>query len=249
MAHDNLATLDDPQDIDRAAILARRQRFVLMALGGLFGVPGCERTLGCDAPTLTPSFEIHRQSLVTSADPAGDPSQEFLAAVRARCRDPLLAELQARSTADLSEEQRVELARAGIERAEQAHRAGDHACALALYDLSYWLVPGKHPIAFLVGELAYEMASEPGACALAREYLVHFSKYADPWHHAFEFERAAAMLLELDQQRCGIPEPFPERYEEPMPCLQFAPDPRPFAPPGACDRPQRKRGHGRSTGP
>lgn len=224
-------TLDDPQDIDRAAILARRQRFVLIALGGLSEI-GCERVSKCDTPTHPPSFETIPHALVTRA------SEPAL-----RCDDPLLAELEAGRSMHDEDERRVALVRAGMERAEQARRAGDYACAIAVSKQTYWLLPGKHRFAFWVGEIASEAPFEPGACAVAREYLEHFVRYADPHRNAADLERARAILIELEdiENECFHPTGFPVQYAEPMPCLSMPADPEPFAGSGNCSRPQRKR--------
>lgn len=234
------------EDIDRTAILARRRRFILMALGGL----GCqpyrpppsppERVETSVGPVATP---------VASPEPVDPlplpPPPPSLAPLpdeqlRAILDDPALDLCVVNPFTDaqfvLSEAQQVEVVRAMVSRAERARDEGDLACALALYEEVYYRIPGKHIYAFRVGELAAEV----GDCDRAQSYLRHFIVYVDYDRYAEEQERAKQLLDTLELQGCEPPPDPPDVYAQPQVCLEIAIEPEP-APPAESKQQRKQR--------
>jgi hypothetical protein len=207
-------------DVDRAAILARRRRFILMALGGLSGVGGCRQV----EPPPNPLEAIEAAS-----------SRPPYEQVRLPPAVVAIEELDE----ELDEEQRTELAKALYERAKQAEAEGDLVGAIELFEAAYYQVPGKHRMALHVGELAAAL----GDCEKARDYLEHFVLYADHDKRPDQHERAQALLHTPELRSCERPPLTPSEDAEPMPCLTLArPDPEPPEPPPETKRKRRGRG-------
>jgi len=83
---------------------------------------------------------------------------------------------------------------------EAAATAGDHATAALRYQEAYYLVPGRHGLAYKVGVAAFEA----GDCARADEYLRHFSRYeTDVEGKAEELADAKRRIGELAAGGCG----------------------------------------------
>jgi hypothetical protein len=246
----------DIEEIDRAAILARRRRFIVAALGGLAGVGACA---GVEPPPPGPpeDFETSAEP-VLSASLVEAPSQtppepvepapaksalsvEELRAILAEpgldlCVDDRLGDIELAAP----DEQREELAKALYLRGLRAQEEGDFTCALDMFETAYYLVPGKHRFAFLVGESAFAV----GECAKARDYLEHFVVYADPDKDAERLQKAAELLDTPELLACERP-PAPPEYDESYPavCLSpsFEPDPEPESkPPPLSPREQRR---------
>jgi hypothetical protein len=208
-------------DVDRAAILARRRRFILMALGGLSGVGGCRQV----EPPPNPLEAIEAAS--------SRPPYE-----QVRLPPPAVVAIEELDE-ELDEEQRTELAKALYERAKQAEAEGDLVGAIELFEAAYYQVPGKHRMALHVGELAATV----GDCEKARDYLEHFVLYADHDKRPDQHERAQALLHTPELRSCERPPLTPSEDAEPMPCLTLArPDPEPPEPPPESKRKRRGRG-------
>lgn len=194
----------DEEDVDRAAILARRRRFVAMAIGGLSGVGACHRGSASDAPAAS------------------------VQALRTRAAAPLDGCELPEQGQPLGEDQKVELAKALYVRAKASVEAGELDCAVELMERTYELVPGKFSLAFEVGELAFALHD----CDKAAMYLRHFLTYADPDKHPERFEHAQAMLDEMNEAGCITPPPPSPPDPYPRVCLNFAePEPRRDPPP------------------
>jgi hypothetical protein len=244
-------------DVDRAAILARRRRFILMALGGLSGVGGCRQVEpppnpleAIEAASSRPPYEQVR--LPPPAVVASEPppprriSDEELRAILEHpdpdlCVDnPFASDESSEGAVELYEEQKTELAKVLYERAKQAEAEGDLVCALELFEAAYYQVPGKHRMALHVGELAATV----GDCEKARDYLEHFVLYADHDKRPDQHERAQALLDTPELRSCERPPLTPSSEDaEPMPCLTLAwTDPEPPEPsPPETKRERRKR--------
>lgn len=102
-------------------------------------------------------------------------------------------------SADLTEEQKTELARQLYREAEAHAAAGDWLAAVGLYEEAYYLVPGKHGFAHRVGVAAYNA----GDCAKAETYLRHFLMYGDHEKQADRFEQAKQILGEISVSGCA----------------------------------------------
>jgi hypothetical protein len=229
------------EDIDRAAILARRRRFILMALGGL----GCHPPSGSTSPGEVESV-VHgeqapaRAPLHASTKPEPPPiSDEQL---RAALDDPemdfCVSNPVAIAAPMLNDDQRAEVSKAMVARAERAQAEGDLSCAIALLEEVYYRIPGHHIWAFRIGELA----AAAGECQKASEYLRHFVKYGDTEEHAEALARAQQLLETPELKSC---EPPPYTYSEvaPQVCLDIAlpRDPEPPPPPPETKRERRQR--------
>jgi hypothetical protein len=102
---------------------------------------------------------------------------------------------------ELSQEQASELAKVLWLRAEELD-ASDHDCRLALLERAYYLVPGKHGFALLVGEEAFAV----GDCEKASMFLRHFVAYADSQRQPEKWARAQELVTQIETLGCG-PQP------------------------------------------
>jgi hypothetical protein len=240
-------------DVDRAAILARRRRFILMALGGLSGVGGCRHVepppsplepieatshrppheqvrlspppalVPIDPPTLRPISDEELRTILE--DPDWDP-----------CDDNPFGSDESSETRVEHEEQKTKLAKVLHERAKRAQAEGDLVCALELFEAAYYQVPGKHRMALHVGELAATL----GDCDKARDFLEHFVRYADYEKYHVELERAQALLDTPELRSCERPT-MPSDGAEPVPCLSMGwDDPEPTEPSPPASKRQRR---------
>jgi hypothetical protein len=257
-AWDDPAVADEPPevDIDRVAILARRRRFILMALGGLSGVGGCRQVEPPQNPieriedaSMRPPYEPVRlpPPAVVSIDtpPPRLISDEELMAIlqdpeRDLCVDiPFASAGPSETRVDLTEDQKAQVAKVLYERGQRAQAEGDLECALELFEEAYYQVPGKHRYAFLVGELAATV----GDCVKAWDFLEHFLAYGDDEKYRDERERAQALLDTPEMRSCARPpKAVPSPDSHPMVCLEMPfPDPEPPASPPETKRQRRDR--------
>ncbi|PRQ08250.1 hypothetical protein [Enhygromyxa salina] len=100
---------------------------------------------------------------------------------------------------ELSEEERLEQAKALYIQAEQKAAAEDWTAAVDLYEQAYFLVPGKHGFAFKVGVAA----DKAGDCKKATQYLEHFVTYAEADKYGDDLKQANKTLAALKKQGCS----------------------------------------------
>jgi hypothetical protein len=240
-------------DVDRAAILARRRRFILMALGGFSGVGGCRHVEPPLEPNpdalIRPPYEQARlpppADVAIPSPPPHRISDEELRSIlhdpgRDLCVDNPFDSDGPETGWDLYDEQKTEVAKVLYKRAERAKAEGELACALVLFEQAYYQVPGKHRMALVVGELAATV----GDCDKARDYLEHFVTYADHGKYPEDLERVTALLDTPELRSCERPRVMPFQDAEPTPCLTVAwsdPEPEPPTPAPETPRQRRKR--------
>ena len=106
---------------------------------------------------------------------------------------------------DLSEDEKIALAKEKYIAAEQAAADGDWEAAVPLYEEAYYLVPGKHGFAHKVGTAAWNM----GDCNKAQTYLKHFLQYSDPERQGDKIDEAKQILGEISVSGCATEEPTP----------------------------------------
>jgi hypothetical protein len=100
---------------------------------------------------------------------------------------------------ELTEDQKVELAKVKFAEAEELSKVGRWADSVPLYEEAYYLVPGKHGFAHKVGVAAFNA----GDCNKANTYLKHFIQYGDPEKSADKFEEAKQILGEISVSGCA----------------------------------------------
>lgn len=100
---------------------------------------------------------------------------------------------------ELSEEEKIALAKDRYVAAEQLSGEGRWAEAVPLYEEAYYLVPGKHGFAHKVGVAAFNA----GDCDKANSYLKHFLKYGDPEKHGDKIAEAKQILGEISVSGCA----------------------------------------------
>jgi hypothetical protein len=111
-----------------------------------------------------------------------------------RCADaPLLRH------PELTQEQAFELAKVLVLRAKELEASNDHVCRLALLEHAYYLVPGKHTLAFMVGEQAFAV----GDCEKASMFLRHFLAYEEPLRQPDRWARAQELVTQIETLGCG----------------------------------------------
>ena len=98
----------------------------------------------------------------------------------------------------LSEEEKMDKAKALYLEAEGKAKDGDWAGALALYEEAYYLVPSKHGFALKVGVAA----EKSGDCAKAIEYYEHFLKYAEADKYEDDIATTKKSLAALQKKGC-----------------------------------------------
>lgn len=163
---------------------------VSLVLGGL----GCHRALLEDGVPeggywCGTSSENHHELESRTPTILNDPNFE-------RCSDmPSLGQLE------LSQEHAAELAKTLYMRAQELEASGDPVCRLALLEQAYYLVPGKHGFALLVGEAAFDT----GDCEKASLFLKHFLAYADPQAQPDKWARAQRLLVQIETLGCDPP--------------------------------------------
>ena len=99
---------------------------------------------------------------------------------------------------DLTDEYRNELAKELFLRTKELEGSDDHACRLALLEQAYYLVPGKHGFALLVGEAAFAARD----CEKASTFLEHFVAYGDPDRNAEKVARAQELITRIETSGC-----------------------------------------------
>ncbi|HVH98694.1 MAG TPA: hypothetical protein VM869_08290 [Enhygromyxa sp.] len=99
----------------------------------------------------------------------------------------------------LTEEQKLDKAKALYVEAEGKAKAEDWAGALPLYEEAYYLVPSKHGFALKVGVAA----EKSGDCAKAIEYYEHFLKYAEADKYEDDIKTTKKSLEALQKKGCS----------------------------------------------
>ncbi|KIG13869.1 hypothetical protein DB30_07472 [Enhygromyxa salina] len=112
--------------------------------------------------------------------------------------EPTATPTPAAAAPELSEEERLEQAKALYIEAEQKAAAEDWPAAVELYEQAYFLVPGKHGFALKVGT----SADKAGDCKKATQYLEHFVTYAEPDKYGDDLKQAKKILAALNKQGC-----------------------------------------------
>ncbi|WP_181197863.1 hypothetical protein [Enhygromyxa salina] len=102
---------------------------------------------------------------------------------------------------ELSEDQKLELAKQKYMEAEALAGEGRWVEAVPLYEEAYYLVPGKHGFAHKVGTAAWNA----GDCDKANTYLKHFLQYGDPEKHGEKIDEAKQILGEISVSGCATP--------------------------------------------
>jgi tetratricopeptide (TPR) repeat protein len=230
--------MDDSDDIDRTAILARRRRFILAALGGLAGTGACARV---EPPPTQPAWDFELAGEPARTKPSEPlppeppkPLPMSIEELRANLQDPswdLCVETRVVSD-PLDEELREQLAEAHHVRGSKAMEEGNFDCAVLRFEEAYYLTPGRHEQAVLVGEAAVAAGDYDKAVV----YLKHYLKYSDVSKHP-EVEQRAIELLELPELREAEQMRF--RDSEPRVCLSIiGPEPEPEL---VAEEPKRRR--------
>lgn len=111
-------------------------------------------------------------------------------------------EAQPAQPTEMTEDQKIELAKAKFMEAEKLYDQGRFAEAVTLYEEAYYLVPGKHGFAHKVGIAAFNA----GDCNKSNTYLKHFLQYGDPEKDADKFEEAKQILGEISVSGCATAE-------------------------------------------
>lgn len=191
---------DDP---DRAAILARRRRFIALALVGLGG--GCTKQPAQAQPPPVPSEPEQRCDMP-------EPEDETLG-VPPGCTEGTLDPLPEPEPVpeDLDPERRLELAEARYDEGELAFREGRYEDALIAWEASYALAPEHESLL----TLSADAATRAQRYARARR---HYEAYLALPGIDLDGEEAeiARDMLERIEDRCA--EPIPAE-PSPQPCL------------------------------
>lgn len=108
---------------------------------------------------------------------------------------------QPQPTEELSEDEKVELAKQKYMEAEGLAGQGRWVEAVPFYEEAYYLVPGKHGFAHKVGVAAWNA----GDCDKANSYLKHFLQYGDPEKQGDKFDEAKQILGEISVSGCATP--------------------------------------------
>ncbi|KIG12529.1 hypothetical protein DB30_01291 [Enhygromyxa salina] len=108
---------------------------------------------------------------------------------------------QPQPTGELSEDQKIELAKEKYMQAEGLAGQGRWVEAVPFYEEAYYLVPGKHGFAHKVGVAAWNA----GDCDKANSYLKHFLQYGDPEKQGDKFDEAKQILGEISVSGCATP--------------------------------------------
>jgi hypothetical protein len=111
------------------------------------------------------------------------------------------AQPQPQPTGELSEDEKVELAKEKYMQAEGLANQGRWVDAVPFYEEAYYLVPGKHGFAHKVGVAAWNA----GDCDKANSYLKHFLQYGDPEKQGDKFDEAKQILGEISVSGCATP--------------------------------------------
>jgi hypothetical protein len=108
---------------------------------------------------------------------------------------------QPQPTGELSEDDKIELAKEKYMQAEGLANQGRWVEAVPFYEEAYYLVPGKHGFAHKVGVAAWKA----GDCDKANSYLKHFLQYGDPEKQGDKFDEAKQILGEISVSGCATP--------------------------------------------
>ncbi|MCA9686468.1 MAG: hypothetical protein KC457_30145 [Myxococcales bacterium] len=100
---------------------------------------------------------------------------------------------------NLSEDEKIELAKQKYAEAEVLAAEGNYVDAVVLYEEAYYLVPGKHGFAHKVGVTAFKA----GDCDKANTYLKHFIQYGDAEKQGDKFDEAKQILGEISVSGCA----------------------------------------------
>ncbi|WP_157595538.1 hypothetical protein [Plesiocystis pacifica] len=103
------------------------------------------------------------------------------------------------SPAEMTDEQKIELAKEKYSAAEGLAAEGKWVEAVPLYEEAYYLVPGKHGFAHKVGVAAFKA----GDCNKANSYLKHFLTYGDPEKYVEKMDQAKQILGEISVSGCA----------------------------------------------
>lgn len=199
--------MDD--DLDRAAILARRQRFIAMALGGFSA--GCR-----PAPPVEPAPPVAASAPYVAPEPKVlVPAPECPAPPDEPLATPVVDET-------LDAEQRLEQAKLLYQQGQEAERAGEPDAAIEAFELAYHLIPDKHGFALRIAEAAYEAERYE----LASEYIEHYLDQVGYQPADYHRDIAIDLRYRLGELGCG-PMAVGPVYEPATPevCLSVCPDP------------------------
>lgn len=188
--------MDDSSNSDRAAILARRQYFILAALAGCHSPSPSQPPL----PDGDPPF---RWQLADLPQPPLPP-YNYDADTNA-CEDdsasPDKPTLDARTA-------RVESL---VIEAQEAHARGDLECAMLRFEQAWIIAPERRELVYFVGAVAFEI----GNCTSAKSYLELYL-FGEKEH--YKTMHARQMLDDIERRDCAVPPP-PVRDDVIIPCL------------------------------